>query len=156
MEGLAESAATVCGVLVVSELIAKLCPQNKALGFAKALVGLTLLVSVFLAALGARWEWPELLNEGAAQNRELEDYLGGQYDTAAQEQAARYIAGLLGAAGLEAEKIWVETDIADQSGIVLTKAGASFRFESEAQRARALLRGALGEEMKIEVTADGT
>lgn len=149
-----ENIASICGVLIVSELVTRLCPKNKALGFAKALVVLTLLASAAATALGGRWDWPEV-GQGGGGNPELEEYLEGEYRSAAEEQAVGYIRGLFGAAGLEAEKIWADINITEDSGIVFTKAGARFRFESDAQRARALLRGALGEETKVEVTADG-
>ena len=56
---------------------------------------------------------------------------------------------------MEAKKIIVHINIMDDSRIVFTKAELSFRYESDAQRARALLLGALGEDTVIEVTADG-
>ncbi len=43
----------------------------------------------------------------------------------------------------------------EDSRIVLTEVAVWFAYESDAQRARALLHGALGEGIHIEVTVDG-
>lgn len=151
-----ESAGTVCGVLIAAELIGRLCPKNKMLGFVQALVALVLLVSAGAALAGAEWTWPEEPEGDSWQNQELNEYVEGQYAGAAQAQAEQYLRGLLGAAGLAPKKITVSINIMEDGSIVLTKAGAQFVYESEARRARALLENALGDGTEIEVSHDGS
>ena len=86
MEEVMESAGTVCGVLIAAELIGRLCPKNKMLGFVQALVALVLLVSAGAALAGAEWTWPEEPKGDSWQNQELNEYVEGQYAGAAQAQ----------------------------------------------------------------------
>ena len=155
MEELLEHTGIVCAVILGVELIAQLCPKNKMLGFTQALVVLVLLVSALAQVFSLRWEASFGELQGNWENQELQNYVNGQYTAAAQEEAERYLRGLLGAAGMQAKKILVEVDIDGDSRIVLTKTQAWFQFESEAQRARALLQNALGPDVLIEVTTDG-
>ncbi len=59
--------------------------------------------------------------------------------------------GLLAAAGLQAKEIRVKTDRNAQGSIVMTEVAVRFVYPSEAERARALLSGVLGEEVRITV-----
>lgn len=155
METMTQNAAAICGVILAAEAAARLCPKDKMLGFVKSLVILTLLASGAAALLGAEWDLtlpraaPE---EGGSQ---LEAYVENQMERAAAEQWEAYLRGLLAAGGLEAKKILAEVDIGGESSIVLTKAGVRFQYESDAQRARALLENVLGPETALEVTWDG-
>ena len=74
---------------------------------------------------------------------------------AAQEELTSYLERLLAAAGLEAEKIQAAADIGEDGSIVCTGVSAWFRYPSDGERAWALLRGVLGEEIRIEVMTDG-
>lgn len=150
-----ENAGVVCGVLVAVELIARLCPKDKMLRFVKGLAALVLLLSLAASLLQLSWDWDAPNREDAWRNPELEAYVREQYRSAAQEEAERYLRGLLASAGLEAREITVELDMGAEEQIILKKAGFRFAYESDAQRARALLRGALGSGTAIEVTADG-
>ena len=153
MQEMMSNAGALCGVLVAGSLIARLCPENKMLGFTQALVALVLLASMAAALVRVDWDW-QLPESGAAENQELDAYILERYQQAAGEESQRYIEGLLAAAGLEAKKITVRTDISEDGSIVLTKASLAFRFDSDAQRALVLLRNVLpGTE--IEVTTDG-
>lgn len=155
MDGVMENAGVVCGVLIAAELITRLCPKNKMLGFVRALAVLVLAASLAAALAGASWRLPAAEGGEDWRNPELERYVEDQYREAAEGQAKEYLRGLLAAAGMEAKKINVYINIMEDSSIVFTKAELSFRYESEAQRARALLLGALGEETLIEVAVDG-
>ena len=155
METMTQNAAVICGVMLAAELTARLCPKDKMLGFVKSLVVLTLLASGAAALLGAEWKLPPLPEAQQEGDSPLEHYVEDQMEQAAAEQWVAYLRGLLAAAGLEAKKILAEVDIGGESSIVLTKAGVRFRFESDAQRARALLENVLGPETAVEVTWDG-
>lgn len=155
METITKNAAVVCGVMLAAEAAVRLCPKDKMLTFIKGLAILVLLTSSAAALLHAGWDLdlPQTAESGA--NPQLEAYVEDQVEAAAKEQWEAYLRGLLAAAGLEAKKIQAEVDIGGESGIVLTKAGAVFRYESEAQRGRALLENVLDPGTGLEVTWDG-
>ena len=62
----------------------------------------------------------------------------------------------MAAAGLTAKKITATINIMEDGSIVLTKAAALFSYESDAQRARALLENALGDRVEVEIGYDGS
>lgn len=153
MREITENAGVLCGVLIAGALITRLCPENKMLGFTQALTALVLLASMAAALLHADWDF-QIPESGAAENPELSAYVQDQYRQAAGEKVQAYIEGLLAAAGIEAKKITVETDIREDGSIECTKASLRFSFDSEAQRARALLLNVLPG-TDIEVTTHG-
>ena len=63
--------------------------------------------------------------------------------------------GLLEAGGVTAEKIQVETDIGEEGGIECTGVELWFAYPSQEERALALLRGVLGEELSIRTQTGG-
>lgn len=148
-----ENTGAVCGVLIAGSLIVRLCPKDKMLGFVQALAALALLASMAVALVRVDWGLFRPQTETAA-NPELQEYIQGQYTVAAQEDWERYIEGLLASAGMQAKKIRAETDITEDGSIVLTKAVVSFRFDSDAQRARVLLENTLPG-TTLEVTSGG-
>lgn len=151
-----ENAATVCGVLIAIGLIGKLCPKNKMLSFVQSLIALVLMVSLVAALFHVEWDGLNLSRTEDWQNKELNEYVDSQYKWAAQKETENYLEGLLRAAGLEAKKITTDINITGDNRIVLTRVTAEFCFESDAQRAQALLLNALGESIAIEVKTDGT
>ncbi|MCI8386205.1 MAG: hypothetical protein HFE95_07210 [Acutalibacter sp.] len=155
MGGVMENAGVVCGVLVAVELIARLCPKDKMFHFVKGLTVLVLTLSLAASLLQLSWDWSAPAGEDAWRNPELEQYVQEQYRSAAEQEARTYLQGLLAAAGMKAEEITVELDMSGQEQIILSKAAFRFAYESDAQRARALLSNALGSGTMIEVTVDG-
>lgn len=155
METITQNAALICGIMLTAEALARLCPKEKMLAFTKGLVILALLASSVSTFLHTDWDLNLPQTSGSETNPQLEAYVEDQIEAAAQEQWEAYLRGLLAAAGLEAKKIETTIDIGGESSIVLTKAAVCFRFESEAQRGKALLENVLGPETGIEVTWDG-
>ena len=124
MEEAVQNAGMVCGALIAAELIGRLCPKSKMLGFVQALMALVLLASAGAALAGAEWTWPEEPAGDSWQN--------------------------------QAKKITATINIMEDGSIVLTKAAALFSYESDAQRARALLENALGDRVEVEIGYDGS
>ena len=151
MTGTLQAAGTVCGVLIASELLSRLCPRDKMLGF--GLVALMLIASLCASIISADWDW-QLDTDEIGNNEALNEYMEDQYTKAAREDMEEYIRGLLGAAGIEAKKIRADIHITEDGSISCTKASLTFAFESEARRARAVLSGAL-KGVPLEVTVDG-
>lgn len=153
MTGTLQAAGTVCGVLIASELLSKLCPRDKMLGFVRGLVALMLIASLCASIISADWDW-QLDTDEIGNNEALNEYMEDQYTKAAREDMEGYIRGLLGAAGIEAKKIRADIHITEDGSISCTKASLTFAFDSEARRARAVLSGAL-KGVPLEVTVDG-
>ena len=148
-----QAAGAMCGVLMAAQLISRLCPRDKMLGFVRALVTLVLIASLCGALISADWDWPA--DPGSIeQNRELNEYMEDQYTAAARQVVESYIKGLLASAGIEAKKIRADIHITEDISISCTKASLTFAFDSEARRARALLESVL-EGVPLEVTVDG-
>ncbi len=145
----------VCTVIAASELAGRLCSESGMVKFVRALGVTVLLVSFFASALSLEPDFSHLSWQNEQAGGELSSYVEEQTEQAAREEAARYLRGLLAAAGLEAEKIEVFTDISEENCIVLTRVDVSFSFDSDAERARVLLKNTLGEEIEVEVKADG-
>lgn len=156
MSGAWENLISVCGVMLAAELLARLCPKNDMVGFVKGLVILALLCSSVSALFSADWDFSLPQNQAEDHSQELSSYVSDQLETAAQEDLSSYFRGLLASAGLEAEKILLETDIAEDGCIVLKKAGFLFAYDSDARRAAALLRNVLDSGTELEVQTDGT
>ncbi len=154
MSQLFQDTAALCALLLAVELIAHLAPKNKMLGFTRGLAVLVLLASSIASFAGANWDWPDLAQPGAWENQELESYMEDQYQAAAEEHCRQYLQGLLAAGGIEAKKILPQININEDGSIVFTGVALQFHYESDAQRARALLAGALGQEVEIEVMWD--
>lgn len=148
-----QAAGTLCSVLIAAELLSRLCPKDRMLGFVRALVALVLMASLCAAVVSADWDWPSEFKE-AEQNPELTEYLEDQYTAAAREEVEGYIKGLLASAGIEAKKIRADIHITEDNSISCTKASLTFAYESEARRARALLESVL-DGVPLEVTVDG-
>ena len=148
-----QAAGTMCGVLIAAELLSRICPKERMLGFVRALVALALIASLCAALISADWDWPAGLEESGGSG-ELEEYMEDQYAAAAREDVEAYIKGLLASAGIDAKKIRADIHITEDGSISCTKASLTFAFESEARRARALLAGVL-EGVPLEVTVDG-
>lgn len=156
MNSVMESTSTVCVVLVAVEIVSQLCPKNGMVRFVKGFVSLVLLASVATSLLSLDWDLESPKNKSDAIQEELSGYVQEQCGQAAEREIKRSIEGLLAVAGLEAEQIEIFTDIDGDSRIVLTKISAVFLYESDAQRARALLENTLGEEIDIEVKINGS
>ncbi len=151
MEKLLEGASWLCTALVVMGALGQLAPKDKMVQFIEALAVLTLLTSAGAALLGARWDFdlPEL--RAQKTQGELTEFINTQYESATEAEAQKAIEGLLGAAGLSPKKITVRITSSEKTGIVLAKVSAAFDYPQEGERAYALLRNVLGEDVVIEV-----
>ena len=155
MSQLAQNAASLCTLLLALTLITRLAPKNKMLAFTHSLAILVLLASAALSLTNHPWTLPSPSYPNSHQNQDLQSFVQDQYHSAAQDQCRQYLQGLLAAAGLQAKKILPRVNINEDDSIVFTGASLWFQYESDAQRARALLAGALGQEVEIEVMWDG-
>ena len=145
----------VCGVLIATELIARLCPKNEMVVFTRGLAVLVLLLSWVSSLLSLNWEFSQPSRGYQADNSHLSAYVQEQARKEVESEAERAILNVLAAAGLEPEKIRVSTDISEETGIELTKVQVSFDYLTDVERARTLLKNVLGEEIKLEVVEDG-
>lgn len=155
MNAVVESMVAACVVLGSAELVEKLCSENAMVKFVRGLLALVLILSVVSGAASLDWDFSLSGSETAAAREELSSYLEDRIDAVFAEKEEEYLRGLLAVAGIEAEKIRLDTDIGEDGSIVLRKVSLLFVYESDAERARALLRNTLGEETEVEVQIDG-
>lgn len=155
MSGAWGSFLSVCAVLLSVELLGRLCPKNDMVRFTRSLAVLALLVSVVAGVFSLDWDFSGPARDPEQAGEELSGYVEESLRAAAEGEMESYLRGLLGAAGLEAEKIRLSTDIGEDGSIVLTKVTVLFSYRSDGERAQALLRNALGEEIQMEVQTDG-
>lgn len=155
MNTVLQNTAAVCVVLIAAEAVGRLCPEDAMVHFVRGLAVLALFSSLVFSVFSSDWEIPLPQNGLENAREELSDYVNEQTEWAVQAETVRYIEGLFGAAGLQAEKIEAFTDIREDSGIVLTKVSAVFTYETDAQRGQALLRSVLEDEIAVEVQTDG-
>ena len=155
MNTLLETALSVCGTLIATELLRRLCPENQSLRLVGSLIALVLLVSVVGTALSLPWELPLSSQEAASQQEELSSYLEEAYQQAAQEDGAAYVRGLLASAGIQAEELHVLTDTNAEGSIELTEVKALFLYPADVERARALLGNVLGQRVALTLSSAG-
>lgn len=155
MSALLQECGAVCIFAVAAGLVLRLCGENAMLRFAASLGVLALLLSLLLAALRIDWQ-PVLSPEAQPVGEELTSFVEEQTAEAAARALEDYLSGLLAAAQIDTEKIEAETTIREDGGIECTMVYLRFRYESEAQRARALLANVLGRDVPLEVTVDGS
>lgn len=153
MKELLAGAVSVCGVVVLAETAACFCKESELLRFLRGLSVLLLLLSLGFSAVHGDWDISLPKAEAAERGDALESYVSDQIDLAAKEELTAYLKGLLAAAGLQAEKIEPQTSILEDGSIVLDKVGLLFRYQSDRERAAALLRNVLGDEIEVEVYA---
>lgn len=153
MKELLTGAVSVCGVVILIEVAACFCGENEMLRFLRGLSILLLLLSLGFSAVRADWDLSLPQAEAAARGEELQSYVTDQIKLSAGEETAAYLKGLLAAAGLQAEKIEPHTSILEDGSIVCDKVGLLFRYQSDRERAAALLQNVLGDEIEVEVYA---
>ena len=156
MNTLKATVLTVCIFLVAAEIIARFCPKNENDQF---YTGPDLSSSSDFCRQFPFFHldihWNVAIDQAQEQQNELSGYVEEQMEDSAQRELEKSIRGLLATIDLKPEKIEIFTDITDESSIVLTKVSATFFYESDAQRADALLQNVLGEETEVEVKIDG-
>lgn len=145
----------VCAVLAAAEVIGWLCPKNSMLSFVRGLAVLVVVLSTAAPIFKIDWSVSAANGKFEYEQNELSVYIEEETARAAQSELVEYLTGLLGAAGMSAEKIEVETDIDGDGCIVLTKARLVFEYDSDCERARVLLKNTLDGTVELEVKTDG-
>lgn len=148
-----KTTGTVCGVMIATELLSRICPKDKLLGFTQALVALVLLLSACFALTEADWSVP-VSAESSAGDSSLTEYVEDQVRSAAKEEAEHYLRGLLAAAEISPKKIDLDIHIGEGNSIELTRVSLTFLYETDAERTRALLGNVL-DGVSLEVIVDG-
>ena len=153
MKELLTGAVSVCGVILLIEVATRFGGENEMLLFLRGASVLLLLLSLGFSVVHADWDFSLPNAETAERGEELSEYVTEQIEQSAKEELTAYLKGLLAAAGLQAEKIEIETTILEDGSIVLDKVGLLFRYQSDRERAVPLLRNVLGDEVEVEVYA---
>lgn len=156
MNSVMETLIAACVVLGSAELVEKLCSESTMVKFVRGLLALVLLLSIISGIASLDWDFSLANGKTDGAREELSAYLEEQVDSLFEKREEEYLRGLLAAAGIETEKIQLDTDIAEDGSIVLRKVSLLFAYESDAERARALLRSTMGEETEVEVQIDGS
>jgi len=155
MKSVLQDMAVICMVLAATELVGWLCSKNAMVNFVRALAVLVLLVSAVTPLFSVEWDFSQPMRKTEQAGEELSGFIQEQTAGAVEAETKNYLQGLLAAVGMKAEKIEVFTDIGEDNSIVLTKVSAVFAYESDSQRARALLENTLGDDIEVEVQTDG-
>ena len=155
MSGVFATVGGLCALLVAVEAVAALCRDNAMAGFVRGLVVTAALLSGLSSLASGGWELDFTSPAAQDTGEELASFVKGEVEQAARRELEGYVENLLAAAGVEAEKIQAAADIGEDGSIVCTGVSAWFRYPSDGERAWALLRGVLGEEIRIEVMTDG-
>lgn len=156
MNSILENVVAICIILVVGEIVGKLCPKNNMVQFVKALVAVVLLASVAATLFSSDINFDIWENQAQENGDKLSAFIDDEYKLAAEEEAKRSLEGLFAVAGLEAEKIQIFTDIPEDSSIVLTKISVVLKYSSDAGRAMALLQNTIKDDIEIEVKVNGS
>ena len=139
MSTVMSSILTVCLVLIATELLRKLCPEDRMVQFVAGLIALGMLLSLVGSLLSLDVDFSFSEKQAQRQQEDLTSYVGDQLEQALQQDAQEYVEGLLAAGGLQAKEIRVLTDRNEEGSIVLTEVAALFAYPSDGERARVLL-----------------
>lgn len=145
----------ICILLAGTELICRICSENTMIKFVRSLAALLLLVSFLASLFSLDLDLSIGADSPKAAGESLSSYVQEEMEKAQELEMEQYLKGLLASAGLEPEKIEVKIDIGEDSSIVLAGVGVVFPYESEGERAKALLKNVLGEEVIVEVQIHG-
>lgn len=154
MDDLISQAGSVCGVLVFTGLLSGFCEEEKLISVVRGLAILTVLVSLLFSLFHA--DFPALSTETEVEDRTgaVTQLIWEEQLCAAEEQYTTYLQGLLGTIGLHAEKIALNISKFEEDSIVLEQVELWFSYQSEAERARALVSSVLeGVEVMVHGTA---
>ncbi len=154
MSTVMSSILTVCLVLIATELLRKLCPEDRMVQFVAGLIALGMLLSLVGSLLSLDVDFSFSEKQAQRQQEDLTSYVGDQLEQALQRDAQEYVEGLLAAGGLQAKEIRVLTDRNEGGSIVLTEVAAVFAYPSDGERARVLLQNVLGEEVRVNVEVE--
>lgn len=154
MNDIKAAVLTICIVLVGTELISRFAPKDKMVTFVRSLIVTILLISAVMSLRGIDLDLGISIDESG--NEELNSYAQEQVDTAVKQQTGQYIEGLLQTIQIESKEILVFTDINDEGSILIEKVSVNVQYESDKDRALALLKNTVGSEFDVEVTANGS
>lgn len=146
---------TICATVVVTEIICKLIPKNKMIIFVRSLLITTVFISGIYGLIHQDIDF-NFFSEQNVANEELTEYVEEQYQNAVQTDARQYIRGLLEKIQIEPKEIEVFTDINEDGSILIEKVSVTTSYESDRERAFALLKNTMGDEFDVEVKADGS
>lgn len=155
MNTIKETVLMVCIILIAVELICKIVPDNNMLTFVKGLVFVMLFISIISSITNLDLSL-NVSKEGIdISDNELYQYVEEQYEDSAVTQTREYIEELLYSIDIEYKEIEIFTDKNEDSSILIEKVRVELVYKSDKDRAKALLEGALGEDVKIEVKISG-
>lgn len=155
MNTIKETVLMVCIILIAVELICKIVPDNNMLTFVKGLVFVMLFISIISSITNLDLSL-NVSKEGIdISDNELYQYVEEQYEDSAVTQTREYIEELLYSIDIEYKEIKIFTDKNEDSSILIEKVRVELVYKSDKDRAKALLEGALGEDVKIEVKISG-
>lgn len=156
MSELCAQLVSLCGVVAVAECFAQLCREDSMLRFVRGISVLLLFVSFCLSLRSADFSISLPQMEADARARRLESLVSSELADATEQEYRTYLSGLLAAAGLCAEKIELDISNNEDGSIVLDRAAFWFSYQSECDRARALLTGVLEQEVEVQVYVSTT
>lgn len=155
MNAIKESVLTLCIVLIAVEVLSRFIPKNDMTNFVRALISLLLIVSAVATVWGQELNFDFATGEGSTGDTQLNTYIGDKYEQAAQADTQAYIGGLLETIQIKSEKIQVFTDINADSSILIEKISIDVQYEVDKERAEALLKNVIGDEIEVEVKISG-
>lgn len=155
MNAIKESVLTLCIVLIAVEVLSRFIPKNDMTNFVRALISLLLIVSAVATVWGQELNFDFATGEGNIGDTQLNTYIGDKYEQAAQADTQAYIEGLLETIQIKSEKIQVFTDINADSSILIEKISIDVQYEVDKERAEALLKNVIGDEIEVEVKISG-
>jgi len=154
MNGIQETVMTICVLLIGTEILCKLIPENDMIKFVRGLVVLILLISSVSRISHA--EFNLSLYEGETEeNAELSEYISETYQEAIQTETENYIKGLLAAAEVESEQVDVFLNMEGEGQLEIEKITVLVKYEVDKNRTVSVLKNVLGEDILTEVKSGG-
>ena len=150
-----KEAVAVCGGILILELATRLCDNEQLVRFVRSLAVLVLLLSTVTGFFSVDWRDTISVPSTDPVSEELTGYVQEATQDAVEQRAVQEIQGLLATVGLSPKKIQVRANIGVEGSIVLDRVYLEFPYETDVERARALLKGVFDGKTKVEVELDG-
>lgn len=142
---------SVAVFLILTELLAGICPKNQILFFLRGLIVTAILVSGIASLMKMDVDFSQFDYNAQAQDGRLNIYIEEEMTNSIERDIAGYIDELLKTISVETKEIRIFTDKNENDSIRIEKIAIMLVYETDRERAEAVVRNVIGADVEIEM-----